>query len=110
MFEIEQKNHTQWIDRMVIPKLNEPIDNNPKDVVRKHLSKIIRFEQNLGKAHIDFSTKPEWWDDDRIKFSKDYSITGKMNKPHLVQMVKSAYKYHVKDSTGLHSERSQPLK
>ena len=77
--EIEQKDPMYWIDRMVIPKLNEPIANNPKDVVRKHLSKIIHFEQNLGKAHIDYSTKPDWWDD-KIQFSKDYSITGKMNK------------------------------
>ena len=38
--EIEQKDPTYWIDRMVIPKLKEPIHNNPKDVVGKHLSKI----------------------------------------------------------------------
>ena len=88
MFEIQQKDPTYWIDRMVIPKLKEPIHNNPKDVVSKHLSKIIQFEQNLGKAHIDYSTKPDWWDD-KIKFSKDYSITGKMNKPHLVEMVEN---------------------
>ena len=106
VFEIEQNNPTYWIDRMVIPKLNEPIDKNPRDDVCKHLSKIIWFEQNLGKAHIDYSTKPEWWDD-KIIFSKDYSITGKMNKPHLVQMTEIAYKYHITDSTGLHIERSQ---
>ena len=104
--DIEQKDPTYWIDRMVIPKLKEPIDSNPKDVVRKHLSKIVRLEQNLGKAHIDYSTKPAWWDE-QIKFSKDYSITGKMNKPHLVQMVENAYKHHITDSTGLHIERSQ---
>ena len=106
VFEIEQKNPTYWIDRIVIPKLKEPIDKNPKDDVCKNLSKIIQFEQNLGKAHIDYSTKPDWWDE-KIKFSKDYSITGKMNKPHLVQMTESAYKYHITDSTGLHIERSQ---
>ena len=41
VLEIEQKDATHWIDRMVVPKLNEPIDKNPKDVVQKHLSKII---------------------------------------------------------------------
>ena len=41
VFEIEQKDPTHWIDRMVVPKLNEPINKNPKDVVQKHLSKII---------------------------------------------------------------------
>ena len=61
VFEIEQKNPTYWIDRIVIPKLKEPINRNPKDDVCKHLSKIIQFEQNLGKGHIDYSTKPEWW-------------------------------------------------
>ena len=60
----------------------------------------------MGKAYIDYSTKPDWWDE-KIKFSKDYSITGKMNKPHLVQMIESAYKYHITDSRGLHIERSQ---
>ena len=45
--------------------------------------------------------------DEKINFSKDYSITGKINKPHLVQMTESAYKYHITDSTGLHIERSQ---
>ena len=33
VFEIEQKDPTHWIDRMVVTKLNEPIDKNPKDVV-----------------------------------------------------------------------------
>ena len=103
---IEQNDPTYWIDRMVIPKLKEPIDSNPKDIVRKHLSKIVRLEQNLGKAHIDYSTKPDWWDE-KIKFSKDYSITGKMNKLHLVQMIENAYKHHVTDATGVHIERSQ---
>ena len=60
VFEVEQKDPTYWIDRMVIPKLKEPINKNPRDVVRKHLSKIIRFEQNLGKAHINYTTKPDW--------------------------------------------------
>ena len=53
--EIEQKDPIYWIVRMVIPKLKEPIHNNPKDVVHKHLSKIIQLEQNLGKAHIDYT-------------------------------------------------------
>ena len=106
VFEIEQKDPNYWIDRIIIPKLKEAIDNNTKDVVHKHLSKIIWFEQNLGKAHIDYSIIPDWWDD-KIKFSMDYSFTGKMNKPHLVQMVENAYKHLITDLIGLHIERSQ---
>ena len=60
----------------------------------------------MGKAHINYSTKPDWWDEDKVTFSRDYSIAGKMNKPHLVKMIESAYKYHVTDSTGVHIERS----
>ena len=60
----------------------------------------------MGKAHIDYSTKPDWWDEDKVTFSKDYPITGKMNKPHLVKMIESAYKYHVTESTGMYIERS----
>ena len=70
------------------------------------MSKIIQFEQNLGKAHINYSTKPDWWDEDKVTFSKDYSITGKMNKHHLVKMIESTYTYHITDSTGVHIERS----
>ena len=87
-----------WIDRIIMPRLQkQPIETNPREIVRGHLSKIIRMEQNLGKAHIDYTDRPKWWDMS-VEFSNDYSVSAKMTKVDIVRQLKKAYQYYMLNS------------
>ena len=106
---IQEEENKYWIDRIVLPKVKLPLKNNSRDILRSHLSKIIRLEQNLGKVHIDYTIKPKWWDNS-ITFSNQYSVTGKMNKENFVSLLRNAYAYHGNTSSNLHNlhiERSK---
>ena len=59
--ELSNKTEYNWIDRIMIPKLEEPLDGNSRDQLKSHLSKIIIKEQNLGKAHVEYNNQhPSW--------------------------------------------------
>ena len=92
--ELRNTTEYNWIDRIMIPKLEEPIDANSHDQLRSHLSKIIIAEQNLGKAHVEYNNQnPSWWDES-ITFSRKNSIMGLMKKRDLVIQVQNAYTHY----------------
>ena len=107
--ELSNTTEYNWIDRIIIPKLEEPLDVNSRDQLKMHLSKIIIAEQNLVKAHVQYNNlHPTWWDDS-ITFSNKYSITGLMKRKDLVIQVQNACKhYNLKtmDTKFLHIEHS----
>ena len=55
--ELSNTTEYNWIDRIMIPKLEEPLDANSCDQLKTHLSKIIIAEQNLGKAHVEYNNQ-----------------------------------------------------
>ena len=92
--ELSNATGYNWIDRIMVPKLEQPLDANSRDQLKSHLSKIIIAEQNLGKAHVEYNNpQPTWWDDS-ITFSNKYSITGQMKKKDLVIQVQNAYTHY----------------
>ena len=107
--ELGNATEYNWIDRIMIPKLEQPLDGNSRDQLKSHLSKIIIAEQNLGKAHVEYNNlQPTWWDNS-ITFSNKYSITGHMKKKDLVIQVPNAYTHYnlnTMDTKFVHIERS----
>ena len=92
--ELSNITEYNWIDRIMIPKLQEPLDANSRDQLKSHLSKIIIAEQNLGKAHVEYNNQnPSWWDES-ITFARKNSITGLMKKKDLVIQVQNAYTHY----------------
>ena len=59
--ELGNATEYNWIDRIMIPELQQPLDGNSRDQLKSHLSKIIIAEQNIGKAHVEYNNlQPTW--------------------------------------------------
>ena len=48
--ELSNATEYNWIDKIMVPKLEQPLDANSRDQLKSHLSKIIIAEQNLQQS------------------------------------------------------------